>query len=129
MNKQSIYKISKYDYIIIATVLIFSFSFILSGRNFLFNNEKKAIIYKNNELIKEINLSLLKNINYIRNDNMEIEIKQGCIRVIKSDCSQKICMHTGWIENPGQIIVCLPNKLFIEIVGISSDMKYNSISY
>ncbi len=59
---------------------------------------------------------------------MEIEVKEGRIRVLKSDCPQKICVQTGWISKPGQTIICVPNKVLIEIVGISN-AEYNAVSY
>ncbi|MCP4353717.1 MAG: NusG domain II-containing protein, partial [Desulfobacterales bacterium] len=44
-----------------------------------------------------------------------IETKQGGIRIKKSDCPRQICVNTGWIKTPGRIIVCVPNKILIEI--------------
>ena len=48
---------------------------------------------------------------------MVIEIKSGKIRVVHSDCPQKICIKTGWIKNSGQIIACVPNRVVIMIVN------------
>lgn len=44
-----------------------------------------------------------------------IEIKDKSIKVIDADCRDKICLRSGFISEPGQIIVCLPHKLMIEV--------------
>lgn len=44
-----------------------------------------------------------------------IEIKDKSIKVIDADCKDKICLRSGFISEPGQIIVCLPHKLMIEV--------------
>ena len=44
-------------------------------------------------------------------------IKDGEASVIYADCPDKICQKTSPISLTGERIVCLPNKLMIEIVG------------
>jgi len=53
---------------------------------------------------------------------MRIEIKadKGA-RILDSDCPAKICVHTGWIRMPGETIVCLPNKILLEIQGTKEE--------
>lgn len=46
-----------------------------------------------------------------------IEIKEGQVTMIESDCNDQICVKTAPIDRPGQSIVCLPHQLFVEIVG------------
>lgn len=46
-----------------------------------------------------------------------IEIGDGEVRVIEADCPDKIDVLQGAISRPGEIIVCLPNRLVIEIKG------------
>jgi len=45
-----------------------------------------------------------------------VEVKQGRVHVLSSPCENHICMNTGWISNPGQIIVCLPNEVVVRLV-------------
>jgi hypothetical protein len=35
-----------------------------------------------------------------------------------SDCNDQICVHQGEISAPKEMIVCLPNRLVIEIKGV-----------
>ncbi|WP_297422005.1 NusG domain II-containing protein [Clostridium sp.] len=44
-----------------------------------------------------------------------IEVKDKSIKIIDADCKDKICMRSEYISEPGQMIVCLPHKLIIEI--------------
>jgi len=57
-----------------------------------------------------------------------IEVKDGRVRVVESSCFQKICVNTGWINKPGQNIVCLPNKVLVTIEGKGSS-KIDGMSY
>jgi len=51
---------------------------------------------------------------------MEIEIKDGRVRVIDSPCGRKICVQTGWIHKSYQTIICMPNHVAIDLTGKSN---------
>lgn len=71
--------------------------------------------------------SLLENQEIIlKNGLIIVEIKDKKVRVKQSDCPDKICVKRGWIEKPGQFIICMPNKLIVKIVG---NEKYDTITY
>ncbi len=60
----------------------------------------------------------------------KIEIGDGKVRVIDADCPDKLDVKQGWISKSGEIIVCLPHKLTIEIVGENeADDEIDGISY
>lgn len=46
-----------------------------------------------------------------------IEIEDESISVTDSPCPDKICIHQGKINQPGQWIACLPNEILITITG------------
>jgi hypothetical protein len=46
-----------------------------------------------------------------------VKIEGGAAQVIHSDCPEKICVKTGKITHAGEIIVCVPNKVVIKIIG------------
>lgn len=106
-------KIKPYEILAVSAILIsaiFSFVFI----KYFQSMGKFAVITVNSEIVKEINLKTTdKQIFQIK--NITIEIKDNKIRVLTSDCPDKICMHKGYISNTGESIVCMPNKLIIEI--------------
>lgn len=39
------------------------------------------------------------------------------IRVLDAPCPERICVKQGWIENPGESIVCIPGETVIHIEG------------
>jgi len=46
---------------------------------------------------------------------MQVQIKDGKLRILNSDCPQQICKNTGWIKYSGQAIACVPNQVLVEI--------------
>lgn len=57
----------------------------------------------------------------LANGEATVLIEDGKVRVVKPDipnhtCPKGICYAMGWIEKPGESIVCLPNKLILTIV-------------
>ncbi len=47
--------------------------------------------------------------------NMVVEIDTDRARIIESDCPQQICVKYGWVEECGEMSVCVPNKTAIQI--------------
>jgi hypothetical protein len=43
------------------------------------------------------------------------EVKPGAILMKTSPCPDHYCMKTGWIDRPGQVIACVPNRIIIKI--------------
>lgn len=51
--------------------------------------------------------------------SLTVEIKDGGVSVIASDCPDGICRACGRIDGVGQSIVCLPEGVVIRITGES----------
>jgi len=88
-----------------------------------------AYIYENNRLRGAYQLDRDQDIiigDRARPD-MEIEIRGGAIRVAESDCPKGVCKHVGWVRTPGRSIVCVPNRVLIELKGGQSE--YDAESY
>lgn len=47
----------------------------------------------------------------------KITIKGGHVSMAFSDCANQNCVRQGEISDPSQSIVCLPNKVVVEIQG------------
>lgn len=56
----------------------------------------------------------------------KITIKDGTVQMSYSDCKNQICVHDGRISMTNQSIVCLPNKVMVEIVG--GEEEFDAIS-
>ena len=46
-----------------------------------------------------------------------IVVAYGSVHVEEADCANHDCIKQGAIDTPGQQIVCLPHKLWIEVVS------------
>lgn len=120
--------------IIAAAVLIFitvtSFAVIAIRNNMTMTN-KTARIYQNGELIREIALDdISEPIEFDISDDdghtNTIRAEQGRICMLRADCPDKVCVEQGWIDNGVLPIVCLPNKVTIEITGGESDVDISN---
>lgn len=56
-----------------------------------------------------------------------IEISDGCAVMIQADCPDGYCMDQGEVKNNKQTIVCLPNKVVIEVIAAGEDESYYDI--
>lgn len=50
-----------------------------------------------------------------------VHLQDGRVRVEASACPDKICVNTGWTDNPAKPIACLPNRVIIKVVGLPGD--------
>ena len=44
-------------------------------------------------------------------------IKDGAAQISEASCPDKLCVHQGTVSYDGQSLICLPNKVVVEIVG------------
>ncbi|GFI33047.1 hypothetical protein IMSAGC013_04454 [Lachnospiraceae bacterium] len=44
-----------------------------------------------------------------------LEIRAGTADITEASCPDKICVNHRPVKNPGESLVCLPNKLVVEI--------------
>mgnify|MGYP000915922662 FL=1 len=58
-----------------------------------------------------------------------IEIGDNEIRVIEADCPDKYDVKQGSISRIGETIICLPNRLVIEIKGIETVDGIDMMNY
>ncbi len=116
----------KTDIIIIAAILIVCAA--LVGVRYFTGSRSDALsaqIYSGDKPIKTVMLS--KNEVFTLN-GAEFEVKDGKIRFLSSDCPDKLCVNTGFIQNSGDVAVCLPKKLYIKIIGGDSAGKVDIIA-
>lgn len=45
------------------------------------------------------------------------QVEHGRIRMLEASCPDQVCVNQGWISDSALPIVCLPNKVIIEIAG------------
>ncbi|MFZ5968419.1 MAG: NusG domain II-containing protein [Bacillota bacterium] len=127
---------TKWDKILIACVLLFSIGGMVFVSALGTNSDQKYItINIDGKQVKKISMELSKEgriYEFAFNDQTGfIEVKDGEVRMLempKEICPQKICSDTGWISKPYQSIVCLPNRIVVQIEQ-KSEMELDTISY
>ncbi|MFZ5647983.1 MAG: Gx transporter family protein [Bacillota bacterium] len=62
-------------------------------------------------------------------DQMVFEVNNFRIRVVESNCKDDLCIQAGWIERPGQSIVCLPNRVVVSIPGGNNNKDLDAVTY
>lgn len=50
-------------------------------------------------------------------DSNKCRISDGKVEMIYGDCPDQICVHTKAVSHNGQTIVCMPNKVVLEILS------------
>jgi hypothetical protein len=48
-----------------------------------------------------------------------VKIHGGSARVSEASCPRHVCLHSGAVRKVGEVIVCVPNHLVLEVVGES----------
>lgn len=124
---------TKYDKLLIILVLVASIvSIMIIGKSTANFDKTYAEIYIDGELYKKYSLD--KNSMEVVTIETEqgkniIEIEGYNIRMIESSCPNKLCIKQGTIHKHGQLIVCLPNKIVVQIIGRNDNSDLDTISY
>ena len=87
-------------------------------------NNKKAIVYYDNEIVKEIDLTIKEKKEYTvegYNGDVKIVAEDGKIKVDTEKSPLHLCSKQGFIDKTYESIVCLPNKIIIKIVSDTND--------
>lgn len=129
-ERMKIMKVMKrLDVIIIGLLLVVSFVPYL-----MFKNKNKdidtsklyAIVTVNGKVLAEIDLSAKKDDEFLietSEGNNKIVVHDGGISIVEADCSDGVCVHQGVAKRAGDMIVCLPHRVIIEVVGTDNGDK------
>ncbi|RAV04757.1 NusG domain II-containing protein [Paenibacillus sp. YN15] len=113
----------KADLILLASLLLIAsffivFPILLKGKS-PEGQELFARITVDGKLYKTVALSAAEQELEIRTKygyNL-LKLHDGGIQMIKADCPDRLCLTFGAITSIGQTIVCLPNRLMVEVVS------------
>ena len=56
-----------------------------------------------------------------------VVVHAGQVRFEQSPCPNQYCVHQGWLSRAGQVAICLPNQVSLELLG--SKKPYDSLNY
>jgi hypothetical protein len=128
--------LTTYDKILITLIIILTVGGIFWSFFQINNSSAKYIVIEyNNEMVHKIRLvkGLKKRINLdLDKGNAEIVIENGRVRILempKEICPLGICSDTGWVNNAGEMIVCIPNQILITIETQEVNEEPDAIVY
>lgn len=58
---------------------------------------------------------------------VQVKVEEGAVCFLSSDCPDRTCVRTGWLREPGQYAICLPNRLMISIPKDASEEEGPSV--
>jgi len=79
-----------------------------------------AVVSQNGRELYSVSLSQVEDgvtIKIAVNFTNVITVREGAAGFVSSDCPDRDCVRTGFISEPGQAAVCLPNRVEIRIEG------------
>lgn len=56
-----------------------------------------------------------------------LQVTSGRLRFTTSPCSNKLCVHSGWIKYGGEAVACLPNRLSVQLAR--GDDGFDAINF
>ena len=115
----------KNDYILAGGVIVIALLFLLFNYVFIQTEGAKVTVTIDGELFGT----------YMLSDNQEITIhdtnvfviEDGKADMIDANCPDKLCVHQKAISKEAETIVCLPNKVVIEVSG-ADESELDSIA-
>jgi hypothetical protein len=88
----------------------------------------KAIIRSGGKIFREVSLSRDQLIDVAGPLGMStIAIRDRRARIAADPSPRQYCVRQGWLDQAGEIAVCLPNQVSLELAG--SVKRYDSLSY
>jgi hypothetical protein len=110
----------KTDLIIIAALILIGI-IVWAGFSGVFGRSGAAAeIYYKSELVKTVDLSAGKDERFSLEQLPNVVFHQysdGSIAFEESDCPDKVCVKSGHLHLVGQTAACLPNQIYIKIIG------------
>lgn len=116
-------KIKKGDIFISLGLLILSFLLAMYFQSFNSKEEGQYIrIEHNSKLVGEYPLDVDKEI-VLDDDGKynKVIIKDGKAYMKEANCRDQICVHMREISIDGETIICLPNRVYVEVIDKSKD--------
>lgn len=116
-SRIDLHRLTVPDAIIIVLILSLSLALIVHaafGSRVSSSKPIEASIYQDGKLVTRLSLKEDQQ-SSLYDGKMLIEIKDGKIRVARSDCPHQVCVRVGWIAHSGEAITCVPYKSVIEI--------------
>jgi hypothetical protein len=88
----------------------------------------KVVIRRGGEVFAELELSRDRRIEVPGPlGTTTVAVEHGRARVVSDPGPRQYCVRQGWLERAGEIAICAPNQVSVEIAG--SARAYDSLGY
>ncbi|HCX63886.1 MAG TPA: NusG domain II-containing protein [Eubacteriaceae bacterium] len=110
----------KKDFILIGILLLIAI--IVWGMNVLYQQnsaELKMVVSVNGEILEEIPITESTDEEILvetASGTNKIRIHEGQVEIYEADCPDQVCVKTMPASQPGDMIVCLPHQVIVEIL-------------
>jgi len=88
----------------------------------------KAVIRSGGKIFREVPLSRDQQIEVPGPLGISlIAVQNRKVRIASDPSPRQYCVRQGWLQQAGEIALCLPNQVSVELVG--SKKRYDSLNY
>jgi len=88
----------------------------------------KAVVRRDGDVVAELDLARKRRLEVAGAiGTTVILVEPGRARVAADPGPRQYCVHQGWLKRPGEIAICAPNHVSLQIAGRSS--SFDSIAY
>lgn len=111
------------DYVLCAGILAASVLWLAFPAGAGGGDPSAAVVRHGGEVLEVLPLDRpARRVLALEGGSMTVEVEPGKgVRISESSCPAKVCVHHGWARKTAETIVCLPNKLLVEIEGGESE--------
>lgn len=88
---------------------------------------ERAVVSCDGVVVAEIPLDVSGEYVFPQVPDMVFTAGDGAVSVTESNCGDKTCMRTGKISKRGEAIICVPNKVIVEIKGSSKESDVDAV--
>ena len=89
---------------------------------------EKAIVRRGGDVFSELDLSRNRRIDVPGPLGITtVVVDKRRVRVAADPGPRQYCVRQGWLSRPGEIAICAPNQISVEVQG--SGRTYDSLSY
>ena len=89
---------------------------------------EKAVIRQDGQVFAEIDLATSRRIEVSGPlGTTLVAVEPGRARVVADPGPRQYCVRQGWLTRPGEIAICAPNRVSVQITGRTR--AYDSLSY
>ncbi len=85
-------------------------------------------VYSDNQAVFTLDLPAKDQTIAIPGKQLTLELQDNQVRVLTADCPDGICKKTGAISCAGQNIICLPNRVVVQLIGQTTGSQLDAIA-